>query len=475
MRDKKQIEAYHNMLKDLTLETGKVPPQAIDLEEAVLGAAMLQPEGVNILMVEIKTHEVFYKEAHQHIYLSIRNLFREHSAVDILLVQTELKKMGILEECGGPFFIMELTNKVSSAINSEYHCKIIIQKYLQREIIRIGSEGVKMGYEDTTDVFELIDGLITNLLNLNQTLVASNVRKISDVSKENMIRIKKIIDGEMGTTGIKSKLTLLDKVLGGFHAPDVIVIAGRPGMGKTALVISLVINISYIQKIPSALFSLEMSADQIDFRLKSQLININYRRLRDGDISQDQFSDLQKSAIETDDVPFYIDDTAGLSITDLRTKAIELVHNKGVRIIFVDYLQLMQGINRYGNRETEISTISREIKKLAKDLNIPIVPLSQLSRKCEERSDKTPLLSDLRESGAIEQDADIVIFTFRPSWYKLKDEMGLPIPSNQAILMIKKHRSGSTPDIPVNWDGSTMCYSDQMEVEVMNDEDELPF
>ncbi len=444
---KKSISKF-TMANTPVLEYGKLPPQALELEEAVLGALMLEQNALNAV-IDLLTPEMFYKESHQKIFFAIRNLSARSEPVDILTVTNELKKNGALEIVGGPYFITQLTNRVASSANIEFHVRIIIQKYIQRELIRIASEITKEAYEDSTDVFDLLDKAEQNLFAISEKNFKSISMDMKSLLKDAIDQIELISKQEQGLSGVPSGFSELDRVTSGWQKSDLIIIASRPGMGKTALAISMARKITVIYKKPVAIFSLEMSSLQLVTRLISGETEISSGKLRRGNLEQYEWQQLNSRIKNIAEAPLYIDDTAALSIFELRAKCRRMKAKYNVELIIVDYLQLMStGNENKGNREQEISNISRSLKALSKELNIPIIVLSQLSRAVETRTgSKRPILSDLRESGAIEQDADLVLFIYRPEYYKINvDEEGNSTEGSSEII-IAKHRNGALKTI----------------------------
>ncbi len=426
---------------------GKLQPQATELEEAVLGAMMLEKEALSTI-IDILRPEAFYKPAHQSIYRAIVDLFNSSEPIDILTVSNQLKKNGELELAGGAYSISQLTHRVASSANSEYHARIILQKYIQRELIRISTEVINHSYEDSSDVFDLLDKATESIYQL----VDSNVRKqqesISKLLAKAITQIEEASKQESGVTGVPSGFTTIDRVTGGWQKSDLIIIAARPAMGKTALVLTLARNAAVEFSKPVVVFSLEMSSLQLVNRLISAEAELDGEKLRKGDLRDHEFIQMNSRIKSLSNAPLFIDDTPALSIFELRAKARRLKENHDIQMIVVDYLQLMtSGVEgRGGNREQEISYISRSLKSLAKELEIPIIALSQLSRDVEKRSTgtKRPQLSDLRESGAIEQDADLVCFIYRPEYYGL-DVFEDETPSRgMAEIYIAKNRHGAT-------------------------------
>lgn len=432
-------------------ELGKIPPQATDLEEAVLGALMLEREAVNEV-IDILKPESFYKESHQKIYTSIQDLFQRSEPIDILTVTAELRKTGDLELVGGAYYISFLTNRVASSANIQFHSRIISQKHILRELIRISSDTIREAYEESTDVFDLLDKAERDLFTVAQGNIRKEYDTMSDVIKqaiENIEAAKKNVDG---VSGVPSGFHALDRVTSGWQKSDMIIVAARPGMGKTAFVVSMARNIAVDFNLPVAIFSLEMSSIQLVNRLISSETGIKGEKIRKGNLEDHEFTQLHTRIKKLSTAPIYVDDTPSLSVFELRAKARRLKSKHDIQLIIVDYLQLMTAGSDKGNREQEISTISRSIKTIAKELNIPIIALSQLSRAVETRGgDKKPMLSDLRESGAIEQDADIVSFIYRPEYYDLdQDEEGNSLLGIGQVI-IAKHRNGALDTVSLKF------------------------
>ena len=441
----------------INLEKGKLPPQVIDLEEAVLGAMMIDKKGVDEV-IDILQADAFYKDAHKYIFEAIVQLFVETQPIDLLTVSAQLKKNGKLDLAGGDFYLIQLTQKISSSAHIEFHSRIILQKFIQRSLIRISSEIIEESYDETTDVFDLLDKAESKLYEVTQ----GNIKRSSETAQSLVLQAKKRIEeiaGQEGLSGVATGFEKLDKITSGWQPSDLIIIAARPAMGKTAFVLSMARNMAIDFGMPVALFSLEMASVQLITRLISSETGLSSEKLRTGKLEKHEWEQLSTKVKNLEKAPLYIDDTPSLSIFDLRAKARRLVSQHGIRIIIVDYLQLMTaGGNGKGggNREQEISTISRNLKALAKELNVPVIALSQLSRAVETRgSSKRPLLSDLRESGAIEQDADIVSFLYRPEYYKIDewdDDEASPT-AGQAEIMIAKHRNGSIENVRLKFIG----------------------
>ncbi len=441
--------------KIINLEKGKVQPQAVDLEEAVLGAMMIDKKGVNDV-IDILSVDAFYKDAHQYIFEAIEQLFKLGQPIDLLTVSAQLRKNSKLDLIGGDFYLIGLTQKISSSAHIEFHSRIILQKFIQRSLIRISSEIIEDCFDETTDVFDLLDKSEAKFYEVTQ----GNIKKSSETAQDLVIQAKKRIEeiaGKEGLSGVATGFTKLDELTSGWQPSDLIIIAARPGMGKTAFVLSMARNIAIDYEHPVALFSLEMSSVQLITRLISSETGLQSDKLRTGKLEKHEWEQLNTKVKDLEKAPLFIDDTPSLSIFDLRAKARRLVSQHGIKLIIVDYLQLMTAGNKGGgNREQEISTISRNLKALAKELNIPVIALSQLSRAVETRTgSKRPLLSDLRESGAIEQDADIVSFIYRPEYYKLDtwdDEVQSPT-KDQAEFIVAKHRNGGLENIRLKFEG----------------------
>jgi replicative DNA helicase len=430
------------------MDHGKLPPQALEMEEAVLGAIMLEKDALTAV-IDILKPETFYREAHKQIFKAIQQLFQKAEPVDILTVTNQLKTNGALEAVGGAFYIAQLTNRIASAANIEFHARILMQKYIQRELIRTSSEIIRDSFEDTTDVFDLLDRAEQNLFSLSETNLRRGVMDMPTLIKEAVENIEKAKTMEGHMSGVPSGFTALDRMTSGWQPSDLVIIAARPGMGKTAFVLSMARNIAVDFKRPVAVFSLEMSAIQLVTRLIASETMLPAQKLRRGTLEDHEWHQLNAKVKTLEDAKLLIDDTPALTIFELRAKCRRLKAQYDIQMAVIDYLQLMSGggENR-GNREQEISNISRSLKSLAKELNIPIIALSQLSRAVETRGgSKKPILSDLRESGAIEQDADMVIFIYRPEYYKiLVDEQGNST-QGLAEINIAKHRNGKVGEV----------------------------
>ena len=442
-----------------TTPLGRIQPQARELEEAVLGAIMLEKDGYSIVSDLLKP-ESFYEQAHSKIYAAIVDLAKFQRPIDMLTVTEQLRKRGELDEVGGPGYIAELTGKVGSAAHIEFHSRIVAQKHLARELITFSSGVQNKAFDETQDVDELMQEAEGKLFEISQRNVKKDVIHIYPIIKESIELMQKAATRESGLSGLESGFRELDKLTSGWQNSDLVIIAARPAMGKTAFVLSMAKNMAVDYKTPVALFSLEMSNVQLVNRLISNVCELDSKKIKNGQLAPYEWEQLDVKIKDLYDAPIYIDDTPSLSVFELRTKARRLCREHGVKCIIIDYLQLMNasGMN-FGSREQEVSTISRSLKGLAKELNVPIIALSQLNRSVEARQGnegKRPQLSDLRESGAIEQDADMVCFIHRPEYYRITEvEVKGQIISTLGIaeIIIAKHRNGSVGDVHLRFKG----------------------
>ena len=427
------------------MDMSKLQPQARDLEEAVLGALMLEkyaPEKI----ANFLRPDAFYVEAHQIIYEAIIHLFGAGKPIDILTVTEQVRKDGHLEAVGGAYYITTLTNKVSSAANIEYHAHIVMQKSIQRQLITVASEIGEKAFEETSDAFELLDQSEKQLFEIKNSSMTKNYDEVSDLIAKAIQDIEESKHDGDGLTGIPTGFTELDRMTSGWQNSDLIILAARPGMGKTAFVLSMARNAAVLSQKSIAIFSLEMSSMQLVKRLIASEAELSSEKIRSGKLEEHEWQQLHTKISTIEDAKLFIDDTPALTVLDLKAKARRLQRQRGLDMIIIDYLQLMraeEGNKSAGNREQEISYISRSLKGLAKELDIPVIALAQLSRAVEQRTDKRPMLSDLRESGSIEQDADLVTFIYRPEYYGVtQDEEGNDNTGLTEII-IRKHRNGS--------------------------------
>lgn len=461
-----------NSLTSLLSDVGKLQPQAVEVEEAVLGALMLERDAITIVL-EILESDSFYKDEHKEIYSAIRQLFQKSQPIDLLTVTNELRAAGKLEFAGGAFYISELTNRVSSAANIEYHARIVAQKYILRRLIEITTDIQRDAYDETSDVFDILDKAEKDLFGITEQNLRNATDPMGSLITRAIKQIEEIRDKPEGLSGIPSGFSDLDRITSGFQRSDLIIVAARPGMGKTSFVMSLARNAAVNFSKPVAVFSLEMSSIQLVLRLISSEAEIDATKLKNGDLVEYEWQQLHSKIAKLSDAPIYIDDTPALNVFELRAKCRRLKAQYGIEMVIIDYLQLMGG-NKDGkqnfNREQEISTISRSLKGLAKELNIPVIALSQLSRQVEQRGGvKRPILSDLRESGSIEQDADQVFFIYRPEYYNLtEDEEGNPT-AGIAEIIIAKNRHGSTQTVPLRFIGKYARFGNLNDFEMPTD------
>lgn len=434
-------------------ELGKLQPQDMELEEAVLGALMLEKDAYSIIC-DILKPESFYEPNNQKIYEAIVALGASQRPIDMLTVTEQLRMNGVLDDVGGPLRISELTGRVASAAHVEYHARIIAQKYLARELISFSSLIQSKAFDESNDVDDLLQEAEGKLFEISQRNVKKDVTQIDPVIGQAIAQIEAAANRESGLSGLETGYHDLDKLTSGWQNSDLIIIAARPAMGKTALVLSMAKNMAVNFNTPIAIFSLEMSNLQLVNRLICNVCEIESEKIKSGRLTQMEWDQLMTRIKHLYSAPLFIDDTPSLSVFELRTKARRLVREHNVKMIIIDYLQLMNASGmKFGSREQEVSMISRSLKQLAKELNIPVIALSQLNRSVESRTDgKRPQLSDLRESGAIEQDADIVCFIHRPEYYSRssEDAEGNDI-RGLAEFIIAKHRSGSVDDVKLRF------------------------
>ncbi|MCF0179456.1 MAG: replicative DNA helicase [Bacteroidales bacterium] len=453
--------ARQNRTPNSTAILGKIQPQAIDMECAVLGAIMLEKDSFSKVSENL-SKETFYDHKNELIYSAIQELAIEQKPIDMLTVVEQLKNNGTLEEAGGYVYIAELTSRVSSAAHVEYHANIIAKKYQQRQLISFGGEVVSKAFDETCDVDETMQFAEGELFKLSEKNLHNSVEQIDPTIDLALKKIQEAANRADGLSGLPSGFFDLDKITSGWQATDLIIIAARPAMGKTAFALSMVKNIGVDYQIPVGIFSLEMSKLQLVNRMLQNVCEITGDKVKSGRLEKEEWEQLTIKISQLRHAPIYVDDTSGLSIFELRTKARRLVRDHGVKVIMIDYLQLMTASGQnFGSREQEVSIISRSLKGLAKELGIPIIALSQLNRGVESRvgEGKRPQLSDLRESGAIEQDADMVCFIHRPEYYKMyEDEKGNDL-RGLAEIIIAKHRNGAVGDIRLRFKGEFTRFS----------------
>ena len=443
-----------------------VQPQAVEIERVVLGALMVDSDAFSVVS-ELLKPETFYEPRHQKIYEAIRNMNMDERPVDIMTLNDELSKMGEIDKVGGVDYLMEISSQVASAAHVESHARILAEKYMQRQLIHFAGDIETKAYDSSVDVDELMQQAEGSLFQISQNNMKQDFTQVAPVVKNAVEILQRAASNKGGLTGIPTGYTGMDEITSGWQASDLVIIAGRPAMGKTSFALSIAKNVAVDYGVPIGFFSLEMNNVQLVNRLISNVCEVSGRKILNGQLDPSDWERLDKRIGRLTDAPIYVDDTPGLSVFELRTKARRLVREKGVKIIMIDYLQLMNANGmKFGSRQEEVSTISRSLKGLAKELDITVLALSQLSRNVENREGlegKRPQLSDLRESGAIEQDADMVLFVHRPEYYHIyQDEKGNDL-HGMAQIIIAKHRKGSTGDVLLNFRGEFTRFQDPTE------------
>ncbi|MGO5199946.1 replicative DNA helicase [Prevotellaceae bacterium LCP21S3_C11] len=443
-----------------------VQPQAVEIERVVLGALMVDSDAFSVVS-ELLTPETFYEPRHQKIYEAIRNMNMDERPVDIMTLNDELSKMGEIDKVGGVDYLMEISSQVASAAHVESHARILAEKYMQRQLIHFAGDIETKAYDSSVDVDELMQQAEGSLFQISQNNMKQDFTQVAPVVKNAVEILQRAASNKGGLTGIPTGYVGMDEITSGWQASDLVIIAGRPAMGKTSFALSIAKNVAVDYGVPIGFFSLEMNNVQLVNRLISNVCEVSGRKILNGQLDPSDWERLDKRIGRLTDAPIYVDDTPGLSVFELRTKARRLVREKGVKIIMIDYLQLMNANGmKFGSRQEEVSTISRSLKGLAKELDIPVLALSQLSRNVENREGlegKRPQLSDLRESGAIEQDADMVLFVHRPEYYHIyQDEKGNDL-HGMAQIIIAKHRKGSTGEVLLNFRGEFTRFQDPTE------------
>ena len=443
-----------------------VQPQAVEIERVVLGALMVDSDAFSVVS-ELLKPETFYEPRHQKIYEAIRNMNMDERPVDIMTLNDELSKMGEIDKVGGVDYLMEISSQVASAAHVESHARILAEKYMQRQLIHFAGDIETKAYDSSVDVDELMQQAEGSLFQISQNNMKQDFTQVAPVVKNAVEILQRAASNKGGLTGIPTGYVGMDEITSGWQASDLVIIAGRPAMGKTSFALSIAKNVAVDYGVPIGFFSLEMNNVQLVNRLISNVCEVSGRKILNGQLDPSDWERLDKRIGRLTDAPIYVDDTPGLSVFELRTKARRLVREKGVKIIMIDYLQLMNANGmKFGSRQEEVSTISRSLKGLAKELDIPVLALSQSSRHVENREGlegKRPQLSDLRESGAIEQDADMVLFVHRPEYYHIyQDEKGNDL-HGMAQIIIAKHRKGSTGDVLLNFRGEFTRFQDPTE------------
>ncbi len=451
------------------LSGGKMPPFDLETEEVVLGQLMMETEAVFQVM-DILRPESFYQPAHQEVFRAVQDLAKNEEPVNIVTVTNQLRKNGALEKVGGPFFISQLTVRVSSAAHIEYHAKIVAQKFIQRELIRVSSEIQQKAYDPSIDVADLIDFSESQLFKVAEGNIKKESVQVGLIIPEALRMIEEAGKREDGLSGVPSGFTVLDRVTNGWQPANMIVIAARPAMGKTAFILSMIRNMAVDHNVPVAMFSLEMNAFMLVNRLIVSECELPSEKIKKGNLNANEWKILEERTRVLLNAPIYIDDTPSLSVFDFRAKCRRMKQKYNIGAIFIDYLQLMTAGGSF-SREQEVSSISRQIKAVAMELDVPVVALSQLSRAVETRGGtKKPQLSDLRESGAIEQDADMVIFLHRPEYYKLEEfEDGTPT-HNKAEVILAKNRHGAIDTVRLQFIKEQVKFTDEVAFDAISND-----
>ena len=431
------------------MELGKVPPHDLEAEQAILGSMLTDKDAV-ISAIEVLREEDFYREDNKAIYEAIFNLYNRAEPVDIITVKSELESLGKFEQVGGLEYLAELPEKVPTTANAMKYIKIVEEKSTLRRLIRTANEIIDLGYDQTEDVEDIMEGAEKKIFNIMQEKNQKGYSPLKDILVESFTQLEELYNKKQHITGVSTGFAELDYKTAGLHGSELILIAARPAMGKTAFALNIATNAAVRANVPVAVFSLEMSKEQLVNRILCSEAMVDSNKVRTGKLEEDDWVKLAGAIGPLSEAEIYIDDTPGINVTEIRAKCRKLKLEKNIGMVVIDYLQLVQGSNkRNGSREQEISEISRSLKILAKELNVPVIALSQLSRAAEQRPDHRPMLSDLRESGAIEQDADIVTFLYRDDYYNKDSEK-----KDIAEVIIAKHRGGSTGTIELLWLGS---------------------
>jgi replicative DNA helicase len=444
-RNTNQKLIYQKSLQQDYTKNAKLQPQALEIETAVLGALMLERNAINQVIDILKPNH-FYNDFHRYIYQAITELFNQSNPIDILTVRSQLEKDGKLQLIGGVDFLVNLTLNVNSSANIEYHAHVLLENSIRRDVITICSEHSSNSFNPTVDIFETLDNLENSLYQIASQNIKKETSEIKSILKKSIEEIEN--KGKNKYSGIPAGFTKIDRLTNGWQKSDLIILAARPGMGKTAFILNALRNSALEFGFPVAIFSLEMSSIQLVNRLISAEAEIPGNIIKTGKLNEQQWERLIYKTSKLNDAPIFIDDTPALSILELRAKARRLKSKHNIELLVIDYLQLMSVNKKTDNREQEISLISRSLKAMAKELNIPVIALSQLNRLLETRADKRPILSDLRESGAIEQDADQVIFLYRPSYYGSNQEI---CEDNDCEIIIAKNRNGALQTVTMKF------------------------
>jgi len=430
-------------INEIASTVDRLPPQSIEAEQAVLGAIILEGESIT-KAIDVLSPEDFYKEPHRKIYTAMLELFDKNEPIDLITLSEHLKDKGVLEEAGGISYLSQLATVVPTSANIRYHAKVVREKALLRAIIRSCTDIVSKVYEMPEDAEEMVDYAERLIFEISEKRTNANFYQMKDVVKNTFKMIETMYDKKAVITGVPSGFKDLDELTSGFQPGDLIIIGGRPGMGKTAFSLNIAQHVGIEMGEPVAFFSLEMSKEQVAMRLLSSLAMVNSVALRKGFITKKDWEKLTDAAVRLSEAPIYIDDSSQISVLEIRAKARRLKMEKGrLSLIIIDYLQLMRGRTSYDIREQEIADISRSLKAMAKELKVPVIALSQLNRSVEKTSDRKPTLANLRESGAIEQDADVIIFLYRDEVYNKKN----PANKGKAEVIVAKQRNGPTDTV----------------------------
>ncbi len=432
------------------MELGKVPPHDLEAEQAIIGSMLTDRDAV-VSAIEVLKEEDFYREDNKAIYSAILNLYNRAEPIDIITVKAELESMGKFEQVGGLEYLAELPEKVPTTANASKYIKIVEEKSELRTLIKAANEIIETGYDPTEDVEDIMESAEKKIFNIMQKKNQKGYTQIKDVLVDSFTLLEQLYNRKQHITGVPTGFTELDYKTAGFHGSDLILIAARPAMGKTAFALNIATNVAVKANVPVVIFSLEMSKEQLVNRILCSEAMVDSNKVRTGKLEEDDWAKLAGAIGPLSESEIYIDDTPGISVTEIRAKCRKLKLEKNIGMVVIDYLQLVQGSNsrRNGSREQEISEISRSLKILAKEIGVPVIALSQLSRAVEQRPDHRPMLSDLRESGAIEQDADIVMFLYRDDYYNQDSEK-----KDIAEVILAKHRGGSTGTVELLWLGS---------------------
>ena len=431
------------------MELGKVPPHDLEAEQAILGSMLTDKDAVISSIERLKEND-FYRDDNRAIYTAILNLYNRAEPIDIITVKAELESMGKFEQVGGLEYLAELPEKVPTTANALKYIKIVEEKSTLRNLIKTANEIIELGYDPTEDVEDIMEDAEKKIFNIMQNKNQKGYTPIKDVLVDSFTQLEELYNRKQHITGVATGFTELDYKTAGFHSSDLILIAARPAMGKSAFALNIATNAAVKANVPVAIFSLEMSKEQMVNRILCSEAMVDSNKVRTGKLEEEDWTKLAGSIGPLSEAEIYIDDTPGISVMEIRAKCRKLKLEKNIGMVVIDYLQLVQGSNkRNGSREQEISEISRSLKILAKEIGVPVVALSQLSRAVEQRPDHRPMLSDLRESGAIEQDADIVMFLYRDDYYNQDSEK-----KDIAEVIVAKHRGGSTGTIELLWLGS---------------------